>query len=625
MHTRRLTMGQALVAFLTQQYVARDGVEHRFFPGVLGIFGHGNVAGLGEALLDVEDRLPYVLVRNEQAMVHTAIAYAKRRQRLQAWACTSSIGPGATNMLTGAAAATINRLPVLLLPGDIFANRRPDPVLQQLESPWSRDLSVNDCFKPVARYWDRVNRPEQLIPALLEAMRVLTSPADTGAVVLALPQDVQAEAFDYPAALFERRVWSIPRPRPDATLVREAARRLVGARTPLLIAGGGVLYSEATGALRRLVEATGLAVAETQAGKGSLPWDHPQQLGAMGVTGGLAANRLGREADLVLLVGTRLTDFTSASRSAFAHPDVSFVAINVAESDAHKAGAFPLVGDARVTLEELLDVLTAGSGSWQVPEDYRARVAALRSEWLAEVDAAVAPRGGSGLTQLEVIGELNHFVGEDDTVVCAAGSLPGDLHRFWRASRPGTYHLEYGYSTMGYEIAGGLGVSLAAPGHETYVLVGDGSCLMMSSEVVTAIQEGARLTILLLDNRGFASIGGLSASVGCGGFGTRYRRRDPASGRLDGDWLTVDFRQYFEALGAHAVAARDLAALRLALADARRRGGVNAIIVEVDPEARAGSYDTWWDVPVAEVSAHETVRAARAAYDAARRRQRYLI
>lgn len=625
MTTKRLTVGQALVEFLCQQHVARDGAEHRFFPGVFGIFGHGNVAGVGQALLQARDRMPYVLVRNEQAMVHTAVAYAKRRNRLQAWACTSSIGPGATNMVTGAAAATVNRIPVLLLPGDIFANRRPDPVLQQLESPSSRDVSVNDCLGPVSRYWDRVNRPEQLVAALMEAMRVLTSPADAGAVTLALPQDAQAESFDYPAELFEKRVWTIPRARADAGLLREAAARLSGARCPLVIAGGGVLYSEASAALRRFVEATGIGVAETQAGKGCLPWDHPQQLGAMGVTGSLAANRIAIDADVVLLVGTRLSDFTSASRTAFANPDVRFVAINVAELDAHKAGSLPLVGDARVTLEELADLLTEGAGTWRAPDSYLARVSELRAAWNAEVDAVVAPKGGPLLTQHEVIGALNRFAGDEDTLVCAAGSLPGDLHRFWRARRPGTYHLEYGYSTMGYEIAGGLGASLAEPGHETYVMVGDGSYLMMASEVVTAVQEGARLTILLLDNHGFGSIGGLSEAVGCGGFGTSYRGRNPATGLLDGDWLGVDFAQNLASLGAHTQVARDLAGLDHALAAARQRGGVNAIVIEVDRAARTKTYDSWWDVAVAEVSEVDAVKAARASYERARAKQRYLI
>ena len=530
---KRLTMGQALVEFLAVQYVRRDGIEHRFFEGVFGIFGHGNVAGVGEGLLAARDRVRYVLVRNEQAMVHTAIGFAKRLNRLRTWACTTSIGPGATNMVTGAATATVNRIPVLLLPGDIFANRKPDPVLQQLEWPQSRDMSVNDCFKPVSRYWDRLNRPDQLISSVMEAMRVLTSPADTGAVTLALPQDVQAEAYDYPADLFEKRVWTIPRQRPDATLLAEAAALIRTAKKPLLIAGGGVLYSEATDSLRRFVEATGIGVAETQAGKSSLPFDHPRQLGPMGASGGLAANRLAGEADVVILVGTRLSDFTSASRTAFQHAGVRFVAINVAELDACKAGALPLVGDARVTLDELGRALAG----WRAPDDYSRETTDLAAAWHAEVDRVVAPRSASLLSQHEVLGLLNRFVDPGDIVICAAGSLPGDLHRYWRARQPNTYHLEYGYSCMGYEIAGGLGVSLASPGHQAYVVVGDGSYLMMAQELVTAVQEGARLTVVLLDNKGFGSIGGLSESVGLRWLRHRVsppqRNLRPARRRLD--------------------------------------------------------------------------------------------
>jgi 3D-(3,5/4)-trihydroxycyclohexane-1,2-dione acylhydrolase (decyclizing) len=614
-------MGQAIVEFLSRQSVARDGREQPFFAGVLGIFGHGNVAGLGEALLAARDRLRYVLVRNEQAMVHTAVAYAKRRNRLGAWVCTSSIGPGATNMITGAATATINRLPVLLLPGDIFANRRPGAVLQQLESSSSQDVSVNDCFKPVSRYWDRINRPEQVMMALLEAMRVLTSPAETGAVTLALPEDVQAEAFEFPAALFEPRVWTIPRARPDAGLLGRAADILRGARTPLVIAGGGVLYSEATDALRRFAESTGIGVAETQAGKGSLPWDHPQNLGPIGVTGGLAANRVARDADVLLVVGSRLSDFTTASRTAFQHSQLRVIAINVTEMDGFKMAALPLVGDARVTLDELREQV-AGA---RVPEVYRTQIASLKQEWDAELDRVVAPTGGATMTQNEVIGLVNAFVGADDVIVCAAGSLPGDLHRFWRARRPGTYHLEYGYSCMGYEIAGGLGVALAQPPGEVYVLVGDGSYLMLAQEIVTAVQEGVKLTIVLFDNGGFASIGGLSESVGCGGFGTVYRRRDPATGNLSGDPVAVDFAANAASLGATSVVARDPSALREALASARAARGVQVIVVPVDRAARSPGYECWWDVPVAEVSSRAEVVEARHRYDDAQQRVRHLI
>ncbi len=620
MKTRRLTMGQAIVEFLVQQYVVRDGAERRFFAGVLGIFGHGNVAGLGEGLLATRDRLRYVLVRNEQAMVHTAAAYAKRLNRLGAWVCTTSIGPGATNMTTGAATATVNRLPVLLLPGDIFANRRPGTVLQQLESCSSQDVSVNDCLRPVSRYWDRINRPDQLVVALVEAMRVLTSPAETGAVTLALPQDVQAEAFDYPAELFEKRVWTVARVRPDTGLLAEAAAVIGRARQPLVIAGGGVLYSGATATLAQFAGATGIAVSETQAGKGCLPWDHPQNIGAIGATGGLAANRIARDADVILAIGTRLSDFTTASRTAFQNPALRIVSINVTELDAYKAGALPLVGDARATLEELRQHL----GGYRAPAEYCDQVAVLRREWDAEVDRIVAPRGGPVLAQQEVLGLLNRVLDPGDVVVCAAGSLPGDLHRYWRTRQPNAYHLEYGYSCMGYEIAGGLGVKLADPDNDVYVLVGDGSYLMMAQEIVTAVQEGIRLTIVLFDNRGFGSIGGLSGAVGCGGFGTEYRRRGP-SGLLDGEAIDVDFATNAASLGATSVVASTAEALHQALDAARAAGGVNVIVVPVDREARSPGYETWWDVAVAEVSSRPEVQRARAEYDVARKRFRYLI
>lgn len=621
MTTRRLTMGQALVEFLVAQHVQRDQVERRFFAGVLGIFGHGNVAGVGEGLLAARDRLRYVLVRNEQAMVHTATAYAKRLNRIGAWAATSSIGPGATNMTTGAATATINRIPVLLLPGDIFASRRPGTVLQQLESSSSQDVSVNDCLRPVSRYWDRINRPEQLIVGLIEAMRVLTSPAETGAVTLALPQDVQAEAFDYPIELFEKRVWTIPRNRPDRDQIAAAAGVIRGARTPLIIAGGGVLYSEAAATLDRFAGMTGIGVAETQAGKGSLPFDHPQNAGPIGVTGGLAANAIARDADVLIVVGSRLSDFTTASRTAFQNPSLHVISINVAELDAYKAGALPLVGDARATLECLTELLH----DYRVPTAYQEQIARLRADWDAEIDRMVAARHADVLSQHEVIGIVNGFAAPEDAIVCAAGSLPGDLHRYWRARRPNTYHLEYGFSCMGYEIAGGLGVALADPDHRVYVLVGDGSYLMMAQEIVTAVQEGAPLTIVLLDNGGFGSIGGLSEAVGCGGFGTSYRRRNAASGLLDGEPIAVDFVANSASLGARSVLARTANELRDALEAARSSSGVEVIVVPVDRAARAPGYDCWWDVPVAEVSTQPDVTDARIQYVDARKRVRFLI
>lgn len=615
-----MTVAQAVVRFLAAQRVRRDGREQAFFAGVFGIFGHGNVAGVGEALAHRPAALPFYLPRNEQAMVHTAAAFAKVSNRLRTLACTSSIGPGATNMVTGAAAATINRLPVLLLPGDIFATRLPDPVLQQLESPASRDISVNDCFKPVSRYWDRINRAEQLPSALMEAMRVLTSPADTGAVTLALPQDVQAEAAVFPHALFEPRVWTIPRNRPDAAALRTAADLIRASSRPMIVAGGGVLYSEATGALRELARATGMPVGETQAGKGALPFDDPQAVGAVGVTGTTAANRLARAADLVLVIGSRLSDFTTASKTAFAADGVRFININVAELDACKHAALPLIGDARVTMEEL----QAALGSWRITSQYATAIAAEKAGWEREVDEIYAPAGSAPMSQGEVIGILNEFSAPDSIVVCAAGSLPGDLHKLWRTRTPGGYHLEYGYSCMGYEIAGGLGVRMAEPDRDVYVMVGDGSYLMMAQEIATAVQERVKLTVLVLDNAGFASIGGLSKAVGCDGFGTRYQRRSD-SGELDGPAVGVDFAANAASMGAHAVRAEDRAAIQQALRDAWSRDGVSVIVIPVDRDKSVGGRESWWDVPVAETSPLPEVRRARAEYDKARRRERHYL
>ena len=622
----RLTMAQAVVRFMSQQRSARDGREQPFFGGVFGIFGHGNVAGIGQALQEQRTAMRYYLARNEQAMVHTAAAYAKMHNRLRTLACTSSIGPGATNMITGAAGATINRVPVLLLPGDIFAGRGPAPILQQLESSQSQDVSVNDCFKPVSRYWDRINRPEQIITALPEAMRVLTSSAETGAVTLALPQDVQAEAYDYPAALFEPRVWTVTRPRADRERVQEAARLIRASTRPLVVAGGGVIYSEATDALRRFVDATGIAVGETQAGKGSLPDPHPLSLGGIGATGTRAANLLARDADLILVIGSRLSDFTTASKTAFQHERVRFVTINVAEIDAAKHGAVQLVGDARAVLDELLP-LVAG---YRVGADYTERVAVSQRDWRAEVDRVCHPQSNSQsairdpqyVQQAHVIGVLQDTLAATDVIVCAAGSLPGDLHKLWRARDPKSYHLEYGYSCMGYEIAGGLGVKMAAPDRRVYVLVGDGSYLMMAQEIVTAVQEGIAIIIVLLDNHGFASIGGLSESVGGGGFGTRYRERNPHTGELDGDVLPIDLGANAASLGAKVWRADTIAVFRESLTAAAGHNGVAVIVVPVDRESRVGGYESWWNVPVAEVSTTPAVRDARAAYDAARRQER---
>jgi 3D-(3,5/4)-trihydroxycyclohexane-1,2-dione acylhydrolase (decyclizing) len=612
---RRLTVAQAIVAYLQNQYSARDGKEYRFIEGIFGIFGHGNVAGLGQAL--EQDRgLKYHLCRNEQAMVHTAAAFAKAAFRMRTLACTTSIGPGATNMLTGAAVATVNRLPVLLLPGDIFARRNVAPVLQQLESGSSQDISVNDCFKPVSRYWDRMQRPEQLLTALPEVMRVLTSPVETGAVTLSLPQDVQTEAHDYPEEFFRKRIWVIPRSRPDQALLKQAAKWIHSARKPLIIAGGGVLYSEASGALAKFADATGIPVGETQAGKGSLSFNHPQEVGAIGVTGTPGANILAREADLVIGIGTRYSDFTSASKTAFQNPNVRFININVAEFDSHKHAAVPLTGDARATLEELQGAIAG----YAVSDDYRLQIANFRADWEKEVDRIYAIRKEPPISQGEVIGLVNTTVQAEDTLVNAAGSLPGDLHKLWRTKRPGNYHMEYGYSCMGYEIAGGLGVKMADPKREVYVLVGDGSYLMMAQEIVTSLQEGYKLNIVLLDNHGFSSIGGLSRSCGNEGMGTNYRYR--RGDRYDGDVLPVDFVSNAASLGAWAVRAKTRDEFAAALAEARKQPRTSVVVVETSYEQRVPGYESWWDVAIAEVSEIEPVREARKKYEEARKKER---
>jgi 3D-(3,5/4)-trihydroxycyclohexane-1,2-dione acylhydrolase (decyclizing) len=612
---RRLTVAQAIVSYLQKQHSSRDGKEYRFIEGIFGIFGHGNVAGIGQAL-EQDSGLKYYLCRNEQAMVHTAAAFAKASFRMRTLACTTSIGPGATNMVTGAALATVNRLPVLLLPGDIFARRNVSPVLQQLESGSSQDVSVNDCFKPISRYWDRIQRPEQLLTALPEVMRVLTSPAETGAVTLSLPQDVQTEAFDFPEEFFQKRVWVIPRSRCDQVLLKRAAEWIHGAKKPLIVAGGGVLYSEASAALAKFAEATGIPVCETQAGKGALLYDHPQEVGAVGVTGTPGANILAREADLIIGIGTRYSDFTSASKTAFQHPDVRFVNINVAEFDAYKHAALPLTGDALATLDELR---TAVAG-YAVEESYRTNVVRFRAEWEKEVDRIYGIRKAPPISQGEVIGVVNAAIQAGDTMVCAAGSLPGDLHKLWRTNRPGGYHLEYGYSCMGYEIAGGLGVKMANPDGEVYVLVGDGSYLMMAQEIVTSLQEGYKLNIVLLDNHGFSSIGGLSRSCGNEGMGTNYLyRRD---GKYDGDLLPVDFVSNAASLGAWATRARTRDELSSALVEGRKHPQTSVVVVETAYEERVPGYESWWDVAIAEVSEREPVRAARKKYEEALKKER---
>jgi 3D-(3,5/4)-trihydroxycyclohexane-1,2-dione acylhydrolase (decyclizing) len=627
----RLTVAQALIRFLAAQEVERDGVRDRFFAGCFGIFGHGNVAGIGQALQQYHDRMPYHQARNEQAMVHVAAGYARQRNRLGTFACTTSVGPGATNMVTGAALATVNRLPVLLLPGDTFAGRGPHPVLQQLEVPHDATVSVNDAFRPVSRFFDRIQRPEQLLAALPEAMRVLTDQAETGAVTIAFPEDVQTEAFDWPEAFVEPRVWTIWRQPPAPDAVARAAVLIRAAKRPLIVAGGGLIYSEATDELRAFVDAIGVPVCETQAGRGSLVSEHPLSLGAVGATGTAAANRLAREADLVIGIGTRWSDFTTASKSAFQDPDVRFVNVNVAAFDAAKQSGLAVVADAR----QALVALNAALDGYRADAGWTARAREEKASWEAEVDRVIAPRDGDLPHQAAVIGAVNDAAGDRGVVVCAAGSMPGDLHKLWRARDAKSYHVEYGFSCMGYEIPGGMGVKLAAPDREVFVMVGDGSYLMLPGDLVTAVAERIKLTIVLVDNHGYASIGALSRSLGSAGFGTHYRQQgngailedaaDGAGPAGPAEPLPIDLAANAESLGAHVIRARTVDDLRAALADAHRIDGPVVIHIEVDRYQGVPSYEGWWEVPVAEVSDDPRVRAAREEYEKARQAQRRYV
>jgi 3D-(3,5/4)-trihydroxycyclohexane-1,2-dione acylhydrolase (decyclizing) len=618
--TIRLTAAQALVRFLMQQHVELDGEENRFFAGTWGIFGHGNIGGVAEALQEAGPEFPYYLGRNEQAMVHAAVAFAKLKRRRQAFACLTSIGPGATNMVTGAATATVNRLPVLLLAGDTFTERLQDPVLQQVGSEHAGDVTANDSFRPVVRFWDRITRPEQLIATLPEVMRVLTSPADTGAVFLALPQDLQTFAYDYPAELFEPRVWRVPRLRPDEGSVARAATWIRASARPLIVAGGGVRYSDAAAALRSFAERTGIPVAETHAGKGTLAYDHPLSLGGAGVAGTRGANLIAEEADLVIGVGTRFTDFTTASKTAFQDPDVRFVNINVFEQDAHKHAAIPLVGDARAALDEL----AAAVGDFRTAQAYQERVERFNREWDAEVER-LYDLGRTPISQGEVIGLVEASAAPQDVVVTSAGSLPGDLLKLWRSRDDLSYQVEYGYSVMGYEIAGGLGAKLADPAREVYVMVGDGSFLMMSSELATAVQDRVKLVVVVVDNAGYSSVGRVSEQVGSEGFGCHFRARGE-SGWYDGEPLTVDFEAICRGLGTTAVRAETRSELEAALRAARAASTTTCIVVPTDWHERVPGYAScWWDMATAEVSAIPAVAAARAEYERDKSRERYLM
>jgi 3D-(3,5/4)-trihydroxycyclohexane-1,2-dione acylhydrolase (decyclizing) len=613
----RLTVGQALVRFLSVQSVERDGEEHLFFAGCFGIFGHGNLAGIGQALLENRDTFRYYVARNEQAMVHTSVGYARMANRLQAFACTTSVGPGAVNMATGAAVATTNRIPVLLLPGDVFATRRANPVLQEIEDPRTLDISSNDCLRPVSRYFDRIWRPEQLPQALLHAMRVLTDPAETGAVTLALPQDVQTEVWDFPDELMSPRVWPIRRPPAEPGLVDGLAALVRGARRPLIVAGGGVIYSDATDILATFAAATGIPVAETQAGKGSLRFDHSSSLGGLGATGTTAANSTARTADLVIGIGTRWSDFTTASHSVFQDPDVRIVNINITPFDTTKLAGAAIVADAR----EALATLSQRLSGWRVDEAYQRTYQMAAAEWNETVERSYQLNHQPLPAQSEIVGAVEASTEDRDVIVCAAGSLPGDLHKLWRTRDPKGYHVEYAYSCMGYEIAAGVGVKMAAPEREVYIFVGDGSYLMLNSELATAVQEGIKIIVILVQNHGYQSIGALSEAVGVGRFGTKYRRRN-AAGDLDGGTLPIDLAANAASFGVSVIRATSISELRQALIAARASTDTIVIHIEDDPLVPSPDSQSWWDVPVAETAELEATREALVHYQSERIVQR---
>ncbi|MFQ6017371.1 MAG: 3D-(3,5/4)-trihydroxycyclohexane-1,2-dione acylhydrolase (decyclizing) [Kiloniellaceae bacterium] len=607
MTTIRLTMAQALVRYLTAQKVDLDGEVQPLIAGVWAIFGHGNVAGLGEALYHARDALPTYRAHNEQAMALAAIGFAKANNRRRLMACTSSIGPGATNMVTAAAVAHVNRLPVLLLPGDVFANRRPDPVLQQIEDFDDPTVTANDCFRPVSRYWDRITRPEQLLSSLPRAMAVLTDPADCGPVTLALCQDVQAEAYDFPEGFFAERVHRLRRRGPDEAELAQAAAVLLGASKPLIVAGGGVHYSLATATLADFAARHKIPVAETQAGKGALTWDHPMSVGSIGVTGSSAANALATEADVVLAVGTRLQDFTTGSRALFRNPDRSLIQLNVAAFDAGKHGALPLVSDAKLGLE----AIGARIGAWRAPDAWSAKAAEEMATWNRHADAAMAPTNVERPSDAQVLGAVGRRAGPQDVVVCAAGGLPGELHKLWRTRTPGAYHLEYGYSCMGYEIAGGLGVKMAMPEREVTVVLGDGSYLMMNSEIATSVLLGCKLIIVVFDNRGFGCIDRLQRACGGASFNNLF---DHVRQKHD---LRIDFAAHAASLGAASEKVAGIAELESALARAQASDQTYVIVIDTDPRISTEAGGAWWDVAVPETSTREAVRAARAGYESA--------
>lgn len=620
MTMRRMTVSQALVEFLAHQWSVDGDIRERTIAGTFGIFGHGNVAGVGQALkqlsVDSPELMPYYQARNEQAMVHESVAYSRMTRRRSTFACAASVGPGASNMLTGAALATINRLPVLLLPSDTFATRVADPVLQQLELPHDASVSVNDAFKPLSRFFDRVNRPEQLFSAALGAMRVLTDPVETGAVTIALPEDVQAEVIDVPLEFLADREWHYRRPRPDRGVIAEVVRAIRGARRPMIVAGGGVIYSDAADALRMLVESTGIPVGTSQAGVGSLVWDHQQSLGAVGTTGTTAGNRAAATADLIIGIGTRYGDFTTASRTVFQNRDVRFVNINVASFDAVKHGsAIPVVADAREAITELTEAIAG----YRVDAGYLAEYTREKTAWDDVVDAAFVPRSLDLPSQTEIIGAVQQASDPRDVVICAAGSLPGDLHKLWRVRNDLGYHVEYGYSCMGYEIAGGIGVARADATRDAIVMVGDGSYLMMHTEIVSAVAEGIKFIIVLIQNHGYASIGHLSEDVGSERYGTLYRTHNKAGNNFEsGEILRIDLASNAESLGIDVIRVEPGPAAVAELADAvaRAKASDTATLIHInsDPLLYSPDGEGWWDVPVAAESTLPSTQQARAAY-----------
>ncbi|MCE0457518.1 3D-(3,5/4)-trihydroxycyclohexane-1,2-dione acylhydrolase (decyclizing) [Curtobacterium flaccumfaciens] len=628
-----MTVGQALVEFLANQWTVDGDVRERTIPGIFGIFGHGNVAGVGQAIkqLHVEQPglLPYHQARNEQAMVHEAVGFARMHRRRATYASTASVGPGAANMLTAAALATTNRLPALLLPSDTFATRTTDPVLQQIELPHDTSLQVTDAFRPLSRYFDRVERPEQLFSIALAAMRVLTDPAETGAVTIALPEDVQAEEFDVPVAFLQPREWHIRRPLPERGPLERAVAAIRAGRRSVIVAGGGVLYSDAADELRAFVEATGIPVGTSQAGGGSLAWDHPQYLGGIGATGTAAANAIAAQADVVIGIGTRYSDFTTASRTAFQNPDVTFVNVNVAAFDAYKHGSqLPLIADAREALVALTESLTSDT-AYVVDPGYASEIASLKAAWDAAVDGAFAPSGADLPGQPEIIGAVQSVSDPRDVVIQAAGSLPGDLHKLWRVRDELGYHVEYAFSCMGYEIAGGIGVRRGAPDRDAIVMVGDGSYLMLHTELVTAVAEGIKIIVVLIQNHGYASIGHLSETVGSERFGTKYRYLDETESFENGEPLPVDLAANARSYGVDVIEVQpgpdSIEDLKAALRQAKANDHTTLVHINSDPLVYAPEGDGWWDVPVAQTSTLPSTQAARAEYEQQVATQRPLL